>query len=338
MLPGKPGSAEFMARYHELLAQVQSATPIGLTRVKPGTIDALVVRYLGSDTFKALSKATQDTWRPILDKFRQCVTPSGNRYGTNRLATIRPENIRDALADKPASVQRSWTKAINHLNGFAASIGEGAPGLMLGVKPARAAKSSGYLTWGEPQIEQYRARHPIGTMARLAMELALNMAGRRKDVHEMGRQHLRDGWLSWVPSKTRKSTGQRVTVPVLPEFQAALDAMPRTDALTFMLTAYGRPFSSAAAFGNRFAAWCKQAGFKPVLCDDGVVRTYSVHGLRKAKLTRLAHASCTGQEIISWSGHSNMVSAQPYLATVDRARMTEAAMAKIKRRTGSDQR
>ena len=33
-------------------------------------------------------------------------------------------------------------------------------------------------------------------------------------------------------------------------------------------------FASAAAFGNKFADWCDQAGLLPVACDDGRVRNY----------------------------------------------------------------
>ena len=102
------------------------------------------------------------------------------------------------------------------------------------------------------QIEQYRERHANGTMARLALELMFNIAARRHDAHLIGRQHLRNGCLSWRPSKTSQSTGKVLTIRVLPELQAALDAMPHSDALTFLLTEYGRPFASSAAFGNKF--------------------------------------------------------------------------------------
>jgi integrase/recombinase XerD len=44
---------------------------------------------------------------------------------------------------------------------------------------------------------------------------------------------------------------------IMPELQAALDAIPkaaRTDGvLTFLVKDYGRPFASAAASGNKFA-------------------------------------------------------------------------------------
>ena len=127
----------------------------------------------------------------------------------------------------------------------------------IGIETTRPPKSDGHLTWGDAQIEQYREQYAYGTMGRLAFELAPNNAARRHDVHLRGRQHLRNGCLSWRPSKTRKTTAKVLTIRVLPELQAALDAMPHSDALTFLLTEYGRPFKSAAAFGNQFADWCE---------------------------------------------------------------------------------
>ena len=203
----------------------------------------------------------------------------------------------------------------------------------IGIKTTKPPKSSGYLTWGEVQIEQYRERHEIGTMARLALELMLNIAARRHDAHQIGRQHLRNGCLSWRPSKTSQSTGKMLTIRVMPELQAALDAMPHSDALTFLLTEHGRPFKSAAAFGNNFADWCKAAGLKPTLCDDGKMRNYRAHGLRKAACMQLAHAGCTAPEIMAVSGHATLTEAQMYIVAVEQERMAEAAM--VKRAAGS---
>jgi hypothetical protein len=66
---------------------------------------------------------------------------------------------------------------------------------------------------------------------------------------------------------------------------------------------HGRPFASAAAFGNKFADWCNAAQLEPVVCADGKVRNYRAHGLRKAACMQLAHAGCTGPEIMAVSGH-----------------------------------
>jgi integrase/recombinase XerD len=334
MLKGRPGSAEFMDHYAELLARSETAaTHIGASKVTSGSIDALIVKYLQHDFFRGLAKATQAARRPILDNFRQCITPGGRRYGENRLATIQRKNITDALAGKTPIMQKVWMKALRHLIAFAIEQGECKTDPTIGIKTARPPKSSGHVTWGEVQIAQYRKRHANGTMARLAMELMLNIAARRHDAHLIGRQHLRNGCLSWRPSKTSQSTGKILTIRVLPELQAALDAMPHSDVLTFLLTEYGRPFASAAAFGNKFADWCTAAGLEPVLCDDGKVRNYRAHGLRKAACRQLAHAGCTGPEIMAVSGHATLSEVQVYLNEVEQDRLAEAAMIK---RAGSN--
>jgi len=80
----------------------------------------------------------------------------------------------------------------------------------------------------------------------------------------------------------------------------------RDTALAFVLNDSGKAFASSAAFGNKFADWCKQAGLQTVLCADGRVRNYRAHGLRKAALVALAHAGCTGPELMAVSGHSSL--------------------------------
>ena len=193
LLKGRPGSAELMDHYAALLASSEDvAAPIGASKIKPGSIDALVVRYLQHDFFtKGLAKATRDARRPILDNFRQCRTPSGFRYGENRIATIQRKNISDALAGKTPVMQKVWLKAIRHLIAFAIDQGDCKTDPTIGIKTTRPPKTSGHVTWGDAQIEQYRERHTIGTMARLALELMLNIAARRHDAHLIGRQHLK---------------------------------------------------------------------------------------------------------------------------------------------------
>ena len=112
---------------------------------------------------------------------------------------------------------------------------------------------------------------------------------------------------------------------------------PRADALAFLLNDYGKPFASAAAFGNKFADWCTQAGLEPVMCADGRMRSYRAHGLRKAACKALAHAGCTGPEIMAVSGHSSLAQVQVYLDEVEQDKMAEAAMEKLeaKQRTSS---
>jgi integrase len=123
----------------------------------------------------------------------------------------------------------------------------------------------------------------------------------------------------------------------LPQLQRAIDARPQTASLTFLVNDYRKPFASAAAFGNKFADWCVDAGLGPVLCADGRTRNYRAHGLRKAACKALAHAGCTAPEIMAVSGHSTLAQVQIYIDEVDSDRMAGAAMQKLeaKQRTTS---
>jgi integrase/recombinase XerD len=149
----------------------------------------------------------------------------------------------------------------------------------------------------------------------------------------MGDQHITDGKLCWRPHKTLRTTGKLLKIRILPELQMAFDSLPkqaRADGvLTFLVSDYGRPFASAAAFGNKFADWCNAAGLKPVLCGDGKIRNYRAHGLRKAALRILAHNGATGVELMSESGHSSLDQLQEYLNEVDQEHLADAAMVKL---------
>jgi integrase len=63
--------------------------------------------------------------------------------------------------------------------------------------------------------------------------------------------------------------------------------------------------------------------------DDGRVRNYRAHGLRKAALRALAHAGATGVELMAISGHSSLDQVQEYINEVDQEQAAEAAMTKL---------
>ena len=65
-----------------------------------------------------------------------------------------------------------------------------------------------------------------------------------------------------------------------------------------------------------------------MLCDDGKVRNYRAHGLRKAAAKQMAHAGCTAPEIVAVGGWSTLAQVQVYIDQVEQERMADAAMAK----------
>jgi integrase len=325
-LPGLPGSEEFMEAYQAALKACGDAAPstLGASRTTAGTLNAAIVAYYLSQDFRAgLAKSTQAMRRAILESWRV-------EDGEKRFVAIRSHHLANMLAPMKPNAQKNWLKTLRGLMKFAHRAGLRADDPARDVEAARCGKSSGHMTWLDQQITQYREHHAIGTMARLALELLLNIAGRRQDAHMLGRQHInRDGKLSWRPQKTRRSTGKTLTISIMPELQAALDAMPTSNAMAFVCNDYGTPFASAAAFGVKFALWCTAAGLQPVRCDDGRIRNYRAHGLRKAALRALAHAGCTGSEMMHVSGHSSLAQLQEYLNEVEQERQADAALAKL---------
>lgn len=329
-LPGAPGSDEFMAAYQAALAQTGSPA----VRFSPGSMDALITSYLKSDSFiKALSPDTQGMRRNILERFRV-------QHGSKAVRTLGTRHIVTMLEKKKPYAQANWLKTIRGLMLFVIKENFRPDDPTAGVRAGKPpVKSRGHMTWGDDQIAAYRQRHPLGSTARVAIELLLNVAARRGDAHKLGVQHIKQGKLEWRPNKTVRSTGKELSIRILPELQRALDAMPPRDAaLAFLVNDYGKPFASAAAFGNKFADWCNEAGFEPVLFADGRVRNYRAHGLRKTACKALAHAGCTGPEIMAVSGHSSLAQVQVYIDEVEQVRMAEAAMEKLaaKKRTASD--
>jgi integrase len=319
-LPGAPGSEQFMAAYYAALSL--DPVEIGLSRTKAGSFDALIVEYYKSKVFTdGFADATQRMRRAILERWRA-------DHGNKRVAHLQPIHVRKFLEQKKPYAQKNWLKTLRGLMLFAVAQNYRADDPTKDVRPVRVAKSRGHMTWEQPEITAYRNTHAVGTVARLAIELMLNIAARRGDAWELGPQHIKDGKLVWRPNKTKRSTGKLLSIPILPEFQEALDAMPVKDA-AFLVTDYGRRFKSAAAFGNKFADWCRQAGLKPVKCDDGKVRSYRAHGLRKAALMALVRARCDIWEIMAVSGHSTLSQVQIYIDEFNREQKAEDAMNKL---------
>src|SRR5262245_57841934 len=84
-LPGLPWSPEFMQAYEGAL---NGAPPIaiGASRTKPGTIDDVIVRYLGSASFTSKAKTTQAERRATLNRFRR-------DHGDKRISMLQGEHV-----------------------------------------------------------------------------------------------------------------------------------------------------------------------------------------------------------------------------------------------------
>jgi integrase len=308
-LPGPPGSAEFNAAYAAALTASAPRDDIGAERNAPGTIAAVVAVYATqcAKFNHEIAAETRRTQWAILQRFR-------DEHGEKRVAMLKRQHVEAMLANKRPYPRRNWLKAVRPLMEFAVSIGMIAKDPTNGLKISVPLKGEGYPTWGEDEIATFRQHHVLGTRARLAFELLLNTVQRRGDVIRMGPQHIKNGFLHVRQQKT----GETLALPIMPELQAALDAIP-TKHLTFMTTAAGKPFTPAG-FGNWFREMCDEAG----------LQGFSAHGLRKAGCRRLAEAGCTTSEIAAWSGHRTLGEIAHYTRAADQAAMARAAATKLR--------
>jgi integrase len=311
-LPEPPGSPEFNEAYQTAL-EGAARIEIGATRSAAGSVGALVSAYLNSMGFKNLAAETQRSRRGILERFR-------NEKGDKRVAMLRPEHVQKMLNSKAGtpSAARNFLNTLRVLMAFAREIGMRTDDPTFGVKRPKI-KTTGWRTWTEDDIAAYEGRHAIGTQARLAMALMLFTGQRRGDIVHMGRQHVRNGAIE----VRQRKTGTVLTIPIHAELQTIIDAVP-SNHLTFLTTSQGKPFKSAASFGNWFGDCCRRAGLP---------KGTAAHGFRKAACRRLAEAGCSASEIMSISGHKSLSEVQRYCDAADQARMARQGMAAITTRT-----
>jgi integrase len=331
-LQGLPWSFDFMAAY----SAAQSGEPlltktleIGASLTVEGTVHALIAAYLdcsprSTSPFKTFAPATQRKRRNLLESFR-------NDHGDKRLFRLRPDGTREMLLKRERMQQiinektarpfqqRNFLSALRGLFRWAASEGRMPDDPTLGVKATRA-KTTGYRTWSEGEIEQFEQAHPIGSRPRLALALLLYSGQRRGDVIRMGRQHIRQGILTIDQGKG----DAHLEIPVHPKLQVILDATP-SGHLTFLTTIRGQPYSSGG-FTNWFCSMCQKAGLPKGL---------SAHGLRKACARRLAEMGCSAHQIAAITGHASLSEVQRYTKAADQKRMAHEAMRKLVEGGGS---
>jgi integrase len=182
----------------------------------------------------------------------------------------------------------------------------------VGVERLRPHRVGGFPVWTAADVEKFEARHPIGSKARLALGILLYTGVRRSDLVRLGRQHVRNGEITFRPHKGRRRSAQTITLPILPDLQRMLDAGP-TGALTFLVTEYGRPFSDAG-FTNWFRRRCNEAGLPNL----------SAHGLRKEAATRMADAGASTHQLQAVFGWMTLEQAENYTRGANNKRLASA--------------
>lgn len=307
VLPGEPGSAEFMAAYQEALAQ---ATPARVhERGNAGTFARLASDYFRSADFKRLKPSSQAVSRGIIEAFIA-------KHGHKPVAMFERRHATQIIgkkADTPAAAN-NLLKKLRVLLKFAIAEGWRPDDPTTGIKKFREGT---HHTWTEAEIAQFEARWPIGTRERTAFALHLFTAQRRGDVCAMV-------WPAYDPATgsidvVQEKTGVALTIPVHPHLRAALAAWPRSH-MVILTNSRAKPYT-VESYGNWMADSIAAAGL-PERCV--------LHGLRKAACRRLAEAGCSARQIMAIAGHKSLDEAERYTEAADQKRMARQAVAKLR--------
>jgi integrase len=312
-LPGLPGSREFQEAYAAALDGSPIApivTAPGADRTLPGTVNAMIVGYLGSAAFEKLASASQLQYRRIFEGLRR-------EHGSRSIAALERRHVVvmvDAKAATPAAA-RDFLRCLRLLVQYAIKLGirQDDPTASVRVK---MPKTGGFCTWTEDDIAAFQAAYPVGTKPRLALELLLGTALRCADVVRVGRGNVRDGTIMGITQQKTKAA--LPPIPITDALADAINAAAPSEHVVFLVNEHGRSFT-AKAFGKWFTKQCHRVG----------LRGLSPHGLRKAACRRLAEAGCSANEIAAISGHASLNEVARYTRAADQARMARNAMARM---------
>jgi integrase len=308
-LPGPLYSQAFWTAYHEAMVGIAPVAK-GSEAVARGSVSEAVVRYYSSAEYKRLATSTKVTYRSIIERFR-------SKHGDKplaRLETKHVNNMIDDLADTPAAAT-IFRKRLHTV--MKVAIGAG----LLKVNPVAGAKivkykTKGYRTWTETDIAAYRARWPIGTPRRLALEVLLYTGLRRSNAVRLGWHSVVDGALQVSIKKSQEMV--ELTIPIHPELAKLIARCPKSDP-AFIVTEFGKP-RTAKALTN----WIRESAH-----IAGLPSASSPHGMRKAACRRLAEALCTPHQIQAITGHQNLKEIETYTKAVEQKRLAQSAMATV---------
>lgn len=312
--------------YRRAYEAAKGGARLEVARSAIGSIDALVARFYRSLAFRRGGEDWQRTVRRTLEPFRE-------EFGRDLVADFRPKDIEAILIAKMEkreaggrmvgglSAAARLRDQLDRLFKLAVKDGDIAINPVGQASELPAAQGKGFHSWTEDEIARYQARYPLGTKARLALEILLWTGLRRGDAIRLGPQHLRDGRIRMTAGKT----GKVVDLIAAPDLLATIEAMPAVGLTTFLVTDYGRPFT-VAGFGGWFRDRCDKAGLP--LC--------TAHGLRKALARRAADLGATQQQLKAVGQWSSDRDVATYTAASEQRGLADAALSKVINWAGTD--
>jgi len=331
-LPDALGSEEFLEQYwrerrkHEATrapAPVNAQTPLAALTTKAGSFKWLCLTYLASSDFRMLDVTTQAKRRSIIESMwseRLKDDPADLRTFADmplpKMTAANIEKLRDRKKATPFAADERL-KVLRQV--FATRDVTGKPiveNVALLVSPFRAA-TAGHATATPEELARYVAHHEIASKAVLGLALLMFTGIRVSDLAAIGPQHRRAKEFRLRLFKNRNRTPVTLTIPIHPILDAVLKMHP-TNAFTYMVTDFGKPFS-IKGLGNRVSDWFTQAGLPHL----------TAHSVRKGLATDQAHNEATDSMLEAMFGWRDGKTSKIYTRNAEQARLARMAVANI---------
>jgi integrase len=301
------GTEDFKAEYAAAVAGTPLPKP---GRASRGTLEWLWMLYRQSGAWLGLSRATRRQRENIMLHVLKSA-------GAEPLSEITRKVIL-AGRDRRAATPSQAKNFISTMRGLFIWAVDG--DLMRsdptqGIRRLKRTKpATGFPVWTDEEITAFERRWPRGTRERVIFDVFLYTGLRRGDAARLGKQHIRDGCISIDTEKT----GMRVTIPIMPELVATLEAGP-LGTLAIIASPSGNPLEKES-LGNLFREACRTAGVNK-----------SAHGLRKAAATNAANRGATVSELEAIFGWAGGQMASLYTRSANRTALAMGAANKLSR-------
>lgn len=324
VIPVAPDHPDFWDHYRAARAGEKWTGTATKTTAVAHSIEWLVEKYLAHlARVVEAGQASPLTLRQRRSQLRRmCAMPTddGGTYAEYDMQAPRSAIIaaRDQWRHKPGEAD-NLIKSISAMYRWAIEEAEIAT-----ENPAAGIKKlnrggGGAAPWTAEDLKKFRAKHPLGTTAHLWLTLQMFTACRIDDARKLGRgNEVERAGALWIEFQPGKKGSAPVSVPLLPQLLKATRAQ-KVQGATYLLTDYGRPFSTAESLRNRVRKWCAAAG----------IEGKSSHGIRKAMGELLAEAGCSQHQIMAIMAHTQAKTSEIYTKGVERRILAADAFAAL---------
>ena len=300
------GTAEFAREYALALQGAPVANATGRTFLN------LIRSYQKSTRWTKLAPRTQADYGKVLAYIAE-------KFGKHNPADMQRQHVIRAQKTNAEAVRFAnyIVQVLRVLFEHAIDIG------WLGKNPVNPAKGVALIKsegedrepWPTDMVKAYRKEAPLGTRARILLELGIGTGQRPGDLCKMRWDAIKEGGIEVTQGKTKA----RLWIPITRALREALDAMPR-HGLTICAQANGKPTTYRG---------CAQIVLE-VRKKIGA-EAYDMHSWRYTAAAELAAAGCDDETIMAVTGHKTRAMVAQYAgASRQKARAVEA----MKRREG----